>query len=319
MDTRFYVGPLGGMLALPDVAADVAAPVARIGGSSASLMGRQWRDTLGYRRTWAWQWQWLLPAQLPYVEALTHGMVRGPLRLIDPRRTNRLPENVASGGSTSRSTRGFGVTVGGLAYRDLRAISADPTTLPAHLMLRGCQEWLRTIGGSGTLYPAGPEWDGTWQLPLVPHDESLRLSVWVVGQPGVTVGLEWTEYDAAGQGQGYFSEAGGDTVELSATVWQQIAVNVDPDPAAVALSPRLTTPEGSPAGSVFTTAWQIEALDAETPPPGLLTVAPGYAPELSGGWRIGGGAPVVVADPHGGSYPRAGFHNTGLVLVETDS
>lgn len=317
MDTSFYVGTPGSMVALPDVYSPVDAPVTRIGASSRSLGGNQWRDTLGYRRSWTWKWENLLPAHRPYVDALMYDLVPGPLRLIDPRRANRLPEQVASGGSVMRSTQRFAVTAGGTAYRDLRTATAtDPTSLGPARLLRGCVEWLRTGPGTGTLYLSGSEADGTWRLPLTPLNEPLQLSCWVAGNSGVTVGLEWTEYDAAGVGTGFFSDAGGDTVQLSSSQWQLLTVNIAPDPASVSLSPRLTTDAAQPSGSVLSTAWQIAALDAET---GVTDSLSGdcAAPELADGWRTGGGAPYVVVDPGGYTYTLPGFTDVGLVLTET--
>lgn len=316
MDTGFYVGPIGSMVQLPDVDTVVDVALSRIGGTGVSLMGNQWRDTLGYRRAWGWKWENLLPAQLPYLEALAAGMVPGPLRLIDPRRANRLPEQIASGGSRSRSPDGFGVTLGGRNYRDLRAVEPDPLTLGPNAMLRGCIEWARNTGGAGVLYPTGPEPGGTWRCPLRPGvPEVLEFSAWVAGKAGLVVGLEWTEYDRAGVGTTYASDASGDQATLTSGGWQQITVNIAPAASAVSLMPRLVTDAAQPSGSVLTTAWQLAALDAEELPPGQWS---GQLPEeIAAGWRIGGGAPAVVADPVSGSYRRYGWHSAGLSLIET--
>ncbi|MEV1294432.1 hypothetical protein [Pseudonocardia sp. NPDC049635] len=313
MDTGFYVGPLGLLLPLPDVSSAVEVATDRIGSSSRSLMGRQWRDTLGYQRTWTWKWLDLLPSQLPYVEALSTGMVPGPLRLIDPRRANRLPEQVASGGSRSRSPDGFAVTSGGLTYRNLRSVEPDPATLGPRALLRGCIEWGRSAGGDGLLYPVTPDGE-PWQVPVLP-EQPLELSCWVAGKAGLTVGIVWDEYDEDGNASSHSSDADGDEVELQSGAWQQLVVNVLPSDLSAGLVPMLMTPPGAPSGVVLTTAWQVAALDAEEPPVGLWS---GRVPvEQAAGWRIGGGAPFVVADPIASTYVRYGFHDAGLVLVET--
>ena len=315
MDTGFYVGPVGSLVQLPDVASDVDVATARIGGSDASLMGNAWRDTLGYRRTWTWKWADLLPAQLPYIEALTHGLVPGPLRLVDPRRANRLPEQQASGGSRSRSPRGFAVTAGGLTYRALTRVEPDPRTLGPWQLLRGCIEWGRSAGGSGMMFPSDPGTGEPWLVPLLTSQERLQLSCWVAGKAGLSVELRWVEVNRDGTSSWLFSEATTDTAVLQSGAWQLVTANVAPGPDAVALYPRLYTDEAAPSGAVLSTAWQVAALDAEERPAGLWTGEP--PPELAGGWRIGGGAPFVVADPASGGYPRYGFHDAGLVLVET--
>lgn len=315
MDTGFYVGPVGSLVQLPDVAADVDVASARIGGAGRSLMGRAWRDTLGYQRTWTWKWADLLPAQTAYLDAVANGLVPGPLRLVDPRRTNRLPEQQASGGSRSRSADGFAVTLGGLTYRDLGKVEPVPQTLGPWQLLRGCVEWSRSTGGAGSLFLTGPEADGTWRCPITPRRDIVELSAWVAGKAGLPVALEWTEWDRAGTARNYSSTAAGASVALEAGRWQQLIVNVAPAADAVAMMPRLTTATGAASGSVLTTAWQLAALDAEEQPPGSWSGR--VPPELAAGWRIGGGAPAVVADPSGGAYPRFGFHDAGLVLVET--
>ncbi|MDN5920369.1 MAG: hypothetical protein L0I76_35600 [Pseudonocardia sp.] len=315
-DELFYVGPVGGLRPLPDVAGSVDVPLARIGGTHQSLTGRLTHDTLGFQRHWTWAWDLLLAEHLPFVEALQLGLVPSPLRLVDPRRANRLPEQVASGGSLTRSSAGFATSFGGLTYRPLTSTGADPTTLPAAGLLQGAVEWQRPTSGAGSVYPSETVAEGTWRLPLIPGGETLELSMWVCGKAGMTVGIEWIEYDATGAGTGYFSAADGDTVELSTTVWQLITVNVEPAVGSVSLTPQLTVGAGEPAGSVYSTAWQVAALDAESLPSGM-TAGACVDGDLSGGWRPGGGAPLVVTEPAGGGYPRFGFYSAGLTLIET--
>lgn len=316
MDTRFYVGAAGRMIALPDVLTEVDKSAERIGGTGVSLMGRLWRDTLGYRRTWAWRWDALLPEQIPYVEALAYGSVPGPLRLVDPRVSNRLPQQVASGGSVMRSTRGFATTVGGLQYRSLIEATADPTTLPARPLLRGAIEWLRPSAGDGVLYLSAATLDGAWRLPLI-GSEPLQLSAWVSGASGVPVTLQWVEYNAAGQAQGYTDPGTSDTVTLASNRWQSVSALVQPQASSVEITPRLVVPTSAGPGSVLVTALQINTLDAERRPAGM--VVPCEIPEVSGGWRIGGGSPYVVPDPDVHGYPAApGLHRIGLKLVETN-
>jgi hypothetical protein len=316
----FWVGSVGWLRPLPNIYSDVAVADARLGGSSTSLTGRQWRDTLGYQRTWSWGWANLLPAHMPYVHALSHGLVPDPLRLIDPHEVNRLPEQVASGGSRARSTDGFAITAGGLSYRDLKSLPSDRTTLPPAPLLRGAQEWQRPSGGPGTMYLTGDASDGSWQLPAVPAEGPLELSCWVVGVAGLPVELAWTEYAADGTASPYYADGTGpEQAVLSSSVWQRLVLEVDPGThGAVSLTPRLTvSDEAAVAGSVFTTAWQIRSLTS-----GGVTNMGSWqgdcAPEdLSGGWWPGGGAPYVVTDPGTTTYRLYGLRDSALLLTET--
>lgn len=312
ISTQFHVGPIGGLVELPDVLGQVDAPLERIGGSSRSLLGRQWRDTLGFQRSWAWSWDALLPEQVAAVEALAYGLVPGPLRLLDPYRANRLPEQVASGGSVTRSGRGFAVTVGGVQYRSNRLVAPDPTTLGPGRLLRGCQEWLRPTSGDGVLYLPGNTLDGAWRMPVVPG-ESLRLSAWLAGQAGVQPRLGWVEYDRADVGTAYQTPTG---LPVTSTGWQRATTEFVPAPGTVAVTPRLALPAGSPAGSVFVTGLSFGPLDAEALPGAMAVLC---EPDDPGdGWRVGGGAAEVIPEPNGGGYTGTpGLRKSGLTLVET--
>lgn len=307
----FHVGPIGGLVALPDVEGDVEVPLERIGGSAVSLMGRQWRDTLGFRRSWRWQWDTLLPEQVVAAEALAYGMVPGPIRLLDPHRANRLPEQVASGGSVNRSSRGFAVTAGGVQYRSLRLLNPDLATLTPGRLLRGAQEWIRPSAAEGVLYLPGSTIDGTWRLPVVPG-ERLRLSAWVAGQAGLQPRLGWVEFSRTGAGAAATSPA---PVAVNSTTWQRTSVEFTPQASTVSITPRLVLPSGSIAGSLYVTALSLGPLDAEQRPGALAVVCDTDDP--GGGWRIGGGSAEVVPEPDGGGYRRRPFRSTGLLLVES--
>lgn len=322
MDRNFYVGALGWMRALPDVEAVPGVDPGRIGGSGSSMYGSQWRDTLGYAGVWSWKWKNLLPQQQRYVRALILGQVRQPLRLLDPRLINRLPPQVASGGSTLASSDGFGVSTGGLQYRDLLKVAPNVDTLPASDIIRGCQEWLRPNGGAGTCYLAGPELDGTWRAPFLPGEE-LRLSTWVAGLDGLTAQLRWIDYERDDTAHSYFSSSQtSSSVVLKSGVWQEVSLYVKGKARGVAgdtytsasISPRLYTPDTAP-GSIWHTGWMVREPDADAPPPGLN--GPCVVPGDRTLWYPGGATPRVVVDPEASSYPSPGFYDAGLILTET--
>jgi hypothetical protein len=312
MNTTYHVGPIGGLVALPDVLGDRDQPLERIGGSSRSLLGRQWRDTLGFQRSWSWSWDALLPEQVAAVEPLAYGVMPGPIRLLDPYRANRLPEQVASGGSVTRSARLFAVTTGGVQYRALRLAGPNPLTLGPWRLLRGCQQWLRPTAGDGVLYLPGNSLDGTWRLPVLPG-ERLRLSVWLAGQSGVQPRLGWVEYDRNDAPTAYQTPNG---LGINSSTWQRGTTEFVPGASTVAVSPRITLPAGSVAGSVFVTALSLGPLDAEARPGALDVLCDLDDP--GDGWRIGGGAAEVIPEPNGGGISAApGLRKFGLTLVET--
>jgi hypothetical protein len=320
-DRQFYVGPIGSLLPLPDVEAAPDAPLTRWGGGGRTLLGQEWRDTLSYSRTWTWAAANLLARQTAYVDALQTGVVRGPLRLIDPRRANRLPRRVSVAGAIGRSSSQFAVSVGGLYYRDITTVPAALSSLPPAPAMSGAIEWQRPQGGAGTLYLPGPGYDGTWRLPLLAPNiaqEDIELSCWVTGASGLVVEMQWTEYEITEAAHPYFSStAPARAVTLNPSVWQRVSVLVSPyaRPTSVALTPRLVTAAGAPVGSVYSTAWQASNPLAELEDAATAVMCD--IPDQLGGWRVGGGAPQVVVDPGGASYPYPGFYNAAITLTET--
>lgn len=313
-DHLFHVGPIGSLLPLPDRLVDVPASLTRLGGTHVSLEGNRITDTFGFKRSWSWAWENLLPWQLPYVEALVYGLVPGPLRLIDPRRTNRLPEQNATGGSVRRSARGWNSSAGVLSYRAIRGLPADPASLPAAVALRGAIGWQLLATGGGSCYPADAATsDGTWRTPVLPGEE-IEAFCWATGPSGTQVNLTRREYSATGDA----TTITGPIVTLSATEWRRVAVSFTPAGSTVSIATLLTAAAATPPGFVFTTAWQIADPQAEVLSPRFVTDCFGDATsDFTGGWRPGGGAPVVTTAPQGHAYGLPGLHHIGLTLLET--
>lgn len=313
-----FVGPLGRMLALPDVKSDTPPNVstARIGGVHRALAGGITVDTFARKRTWTWQWDLLMDKQLALVEAIQFGTIRGPLRLIDPRRYNRLPEDVASAGSVSGTARAFLTDNNSAAYwRPLsRLTNVERESLGPWRLLDGAMEWQVLTPGANYLRARDARYtDQLWRVPVLPG-EPLEFSCWNThpDNASIAAGVSW--YDANG------TLITADITEYTPgtpTEWSRLAVTAAPPDEAVFCSPYLATQvEFMPVvTSVFTTAWQVCS-------PSLARLVP-YGvtehcdvPELGGEWRLGGGAPFVVADVGSTSYTRPGFYATGLTLYE---
>lgn len=320
-----WVGPLGRMLPLPDVAPSggTAVGVTRIGSIHRALAGGLTVDTFARKRSWVWSWDMLLEEQLPFLEALQYGTIPGPLRLIDPRRFNRLPEDIASGGSVSGSNTMFGTDAGSACYWHplTDATTADISTLPPAPMLRGFQEWqvLAPVADPATNYVRirNPHdtVDSRWKVPVLPG-ETIRLSTWVLGPTDseVFLGVGW--YNAAGV-RFQFDDLTA-WVPLALNEWAELAATIAVPAGAVACYMVLETNADhmAPGESVYLTALQIAAGSLlDLVPAGLTKHCD--VPEPAGGWRIGGGAPYVVADVGENTYTRPGFYGSGLTLYET--
>ncbi len=128
-----YLGSLGQMVALPDTEASLTVTLTRVGGMHRSLRGGVTVDTFARKRTWGWKYSNLVEEQVAFLDAVRYGSVRGPLRLIDPRRLNRLPEDFAAGGSSTATNLAYATDGSSVAYYHPMAdvISSSPAaTLP---------------------------------------------------------------------------------------------------------------------------------------------------------------------------------------------
>jgi hypothetical protein len=308
-DTQFYVGPLGGMLTLPGTESGVDTPLTVIGGTHTSLTGAFTRDRFGYKRAWTWTYPVLTQRQARLVEALQRNLVPGPLYLIDPRRPNRLPEQIASGGSLLRTPKGFipsNTTT--CLWRPLTYPGATPSTLPASPILRGCLEWRLLATGGAKLELAGFAADGRHNVPVLPG-EAIEVSLWASGPPAASLSGMVTVHSASGA---VLVEQPMPTLALSLTTWRLNATAVVMPAEAAYLRLSITADSASPVGSIYTTAYQVARYHPEYVP-GLTQHCDEYD---FGGWGLGGGAPQVITDVGSTGYLRASLQSSALTLIE---
>lgn len=314
-----FVGPLGALEPLPDVAPSggTSVGVTRIGGMHRSLAGGMTVDTFARKRTWVWTWDMLTEKQLPYVEALQWGHIKGPLRLIDPRRYNRLPEEVASCGTTSGSAQKFLADNNSATYwAPLGKMPGDPSTLAPRRVVRGGLEWqILTPSSENYLLPSDHRYsDAVYRVPILPG-ETLEFSAWCLYPQTAQIfaGISWRTANGVfiDSSEGEFVPGGGDE-------WVRLSVTASPpDGAGFALPFLDTNKDFMPtATSIFTTAWQVASPSlARMIPVGITEHCD--VPEIAGEWRQGGGGPFVVPDVGANVYARPGFYNTALTLIET--
>src|ERR1051326_3589204 len=123
----WYLGPIGNLVQIPAPAKPAEVPHAIPGGVLEALGGAVTVDRTGYAaRSWRMEWPYLTEDNLTYLEAVGNGLVKGPLRLLDPMRRNRLPRRIAAAGSLRRSATDFTKTVGNTPTWGGAAGSAPP-------------------------------------------------------------------------------------------------------------------------------------------------------------------------------------------------
>ncbi|MEV7548151.1 hypothetical protein AB0N89_00840 [Amycolatopsis sp. NPDC089917] len=277
-DPVFWLGPLGGLRALPSPSLGgppEMVPV-RFGGLHRSLTGRPTLDRLGVRRTWTLSWPYLDAELKGWLSLLHNGLVPGPLWLIDPAEPNRLPVQVATAGGVERAAGGIATAVGGVAWRQAPLVPpGTPAPAGSSALL-----WVVPSGG-GSLSAVEP-------VPVLPG-ETVTFTASVAAT--VAVSLAAFVLDSAGavrttvQGTASVPGSGGTRMSLT----------VPASDGAAAVRPALAR---ELPGVVTTSAWSITT-GTEVPP-----------------WTAGGGAAVVLLDSLPWTYPLPGSFSTTLTLQE---
>jgi hypothetical protein len=238
--------------------------------------------------------------------------------LIDPRRYNRLPEDIASGGTTTGTANGFLTDNDSAAYwTPLNAMPGDLSTLGPRRVLAGGLEWQIITPDPVENFILAKDARYTDQLHRVPvlPGETLEASAWCLypQTAQIMVGLSWRRSDGSWIDSSVteLAPGGGDT-------WTRLAISATAPADAVFCFPFLSSqaPYLPTATSIYTTAWQVASPTlARLIPPGVTEHCD--IPEIAGQWRQGGGAPFVVPDVSAVSYTRPGFYGTALVLYES--
>lgn len=320
VETIWWVGPLGAMLSLPDVATSPDNSIERIGAVHTSLDGTRTVDTFGYKRSYSWKWSMLHPVHVSVVEAIYTGIMPGPLRLIDPNRPNRLPIQIAAGGSVTASTRGFTTDdpLNRAVIYASPAAGGNVDNLGPGKLLRGAVTTVAEESGAVILpdlavYPVA-------KIPQLP-EETIEVSMWVAGTcPFATAA--WLPYSRGGDlmppetpavpAAAPTSLRSGDPVALTPGTWTRVAASVPPGAAAIV--PALTA---TGAGQVWTTAWQVQRISTPVSArEGQLWVCDDLLVDPIDGWNTGGGAPRVVAANATSAFPIPGLADVALTLVE---
>ena len=300
MANTWYLGPSGALVAIPAPARGIDSSPGLVGKVSVSLNGTQTLYRASQPRTWNCQWNGLTEDQSNYLRLVGHGLVTGPLRLIDGEIRNRLPLRVATGGSYSQSAADFTFSGGAGAALAWVPISDPPATVP----VRGGLSWQR-----GTNVAAVTPTNASDRVPLIPG-EQIRVSFWIRGT-AISVYSAIDLWDATGTMVLRVQSGFGTTMDP--VTWTQLSVTTTPLAAHIEASPVVLVQAGSPASSLQITGFQIAQASASTT------------------WAIGGGAPTVLAGAPSAvttagntatttglsdTYIHPGIRQFGLTLIE---
>lgn len=275
-----YLGPIGGLVALPVPQAGVQRSPERIGGVHTSRNGTRTVDSFGMKRSWSLAFDWRFQSELEAIRLMHYGAIEGPFRLIDPMVHNRLSPEVSATGSVRHDGAAIAHVVDGSAE-----VVAD---WPAGISVMRCSssiEWTPPDDGgamASSAVAAG--------VPLLLGD-TVTFSAYVVCPTGRQVQAQIDTFNTAGAA---VTTVLGTTA--NSTSWQRVSAVLTPGTSDAVCVVSLVSPAGT--GVVRTAAWQVEASAVSTP------------------WMVGGGCPEVVIDQLTEVSPYFPMTDAGLTLLE---
>jgi hypothetical protein len=279
---RFYVGPLGALAALPRLLQSNSPELAQSipAAEHRSLGGVGTVDRLGRtRRAWSLPYDMITEDQELVVQAVLRRSANATLRLYDPRKRNSLPEDVSTGGSTTRSVA---------AFTDIGA--ATPVFLAADVptayvgLLAGGVNWPSVTN-------AQQLWGTKEQHPLI-AGSSYRFSAWIKGSTTFKFGAR--PFNAAGVEQANVLDG---TTNTATGAWTRFSWVYTP---AAGIASAYFGLNATGSGNLQTTAWLVQTDESTLKD-----------------WTFGYGCPEVTAVTEvSAGYWRTKYQKVSLVLRE---
>lgn len=283
---RYYLGTPGNIYALPGMlkGSNPDQSAAVLGGAHVGLSGRSTLDVYSFKRVWKFSWQYLQESDL----VLLHNWYRrlslapyGLLRFLDPRHTNVLSSDVASGGSQSGAVTAFTGSIEPPTRVTPSLVAVGQQVIPTGLswtplstnetLLTADKRAVPVIGGSQYMFSCYVTGSGTYAATIQPYDVNQNALTAITGTA-----------TAASAGNTLLSTG-------------RVALPSNAVTCAVGLTETAT-------GTVQTFGWQMEIDPVGTSP---ASWNPGY------GWPY-----CYVADMKE-QEPRLGYFNVQYTVQET--
>lgn len=278
---RFYVGPVGAMVALPAASiTDLPRMTMAIPGQEhRSLSGAGTMDRVGRaRRAWGLSSSWLTEDEELAAQAAIRRSANAALRMYDPRKRNSLPEDMSTGGSITRSVSAF-TDVG--AATPLFVSGDVPTAFQG--LLAGGISWPGVTTGQQL-------W-GTFERHPLLAGSTYRFSAYAKGSTTFRFGVR--PYNLSGVEQATVLDA---TTNTATGVWQRFSWLYTP---AVDVFSAYFGIQATGSGTIQTTGWLVQTDEALK------------------NWTFGYGCPEVAASFEVSmSYWRTKYHNLAVVFEE---
>lgn len=276
----FRLGPLGRLVPLVSPDEGVSRSDEFVGAVHTSINASRTMDVRGYRRTWEFDQAYLEPDALSYLQSCFSGVVRSPLRLVDPINKNRLSKSTSAAAKLNGWSGAAGNWVPTTANSSTRTMFGD--TPPVELTTeRGStvayvpETYIRfeTANDDGdTVYA---EYDGhspnllSRAVPVFPGETLTVSGCLRTLDPDSQMVIGFDLYDAQAELIDYAMSD-----ETSSSTWDRLSATYQDLPAnAVAAMPYVMV---STAGAYDIAQLQLEEGPEATP------------------WQLGNGCPEVL-------------------------
>lgn len=179
MATTWYLGPPGDLRALFCPERDIDISELRFGGLHQSLGGARTMDVTGVKQQYSFNWQYMESAEYKWIRALHTRLIRGPHRLIDPLKVNRLSVGASKGDLAPHRWPFITVSAGEVEYAN-----DYPTSVLGQRSV-----WWTERTASSTL-----SFDSTKMTDVFPL-ETVAVSAYLKGDSSVSVDMYIAWYD----------------------------------------------------------------------------------------------------------------------------
>jgi hypothetical protein len=234
-DSNWYIGPLGGLRALPCPEVDLEVNPVRYGGVHQGLSGARVMDVTGWRNDYKLEFKYLDQDEFRWLEAIYMQVVPGPHYLINP-----LKRNLLSAQSTALYSGQLGITVGGTTAN----VNDYPSELPFPVRSTKMQDW---VGTSNLMI-----FDNGRPVPIYRTDP-LIYSVYLKADAALSVTLQAYWYNISGSLIGNT-----DTTVAIDTEWSRYWTSyLEPPNGAVGLTAAINF--GTAGSDIYVAAPQVES------------------------------------------------------------
>lgn len=276
-DTTWYIGPAGGLVAIPDPeVGGVSRTRNRVQSASMGASGAATINLHGVKRQWSLRIEALTIDQAALLNGLNSGIVAGPLRLVDPMSKNLLTARVASTYSSPDWRNPFALVSGSLTPL---VPAASDSTFPISPRHRSVASFVNGSGGTTEVAAS------TYQA-VIPG-ASYTLSAYI--KPTASCFLRLYGKDASGATSTLASVAAGTTGS-----WNRYSLS------------------HSPAGSIVEVRMGVSVPAGAT----TLLAAPQLELGAISGWVPGDDVPFVEVQGLTEDAPFYPYTDATLTLVE---